>query len=258
MDTSLVQNMITEVCGILNGTTNYILTQMNYHGASFEDALAQARAKGYAEADPSADVDGIDACRKIAILAALAFGKLISPEDIHTEGIRTITSKDAECAAGAGYAIKLIGRSFSKDGRICAYVCPMLVASADPLFTVNDVFNGIKITGDAVGDVMLYGRGAGRMPTASAVVSDIINILTSSGISYTWERAEKQDMLELEEAVSRHYIRVSESSVLLDGLERIGDGAYITEPMSEKDALELVSNLAHDGCEVEARIRVLD
>lgn len=257
IDTSLVQNDIFEIDGILNGTTNYILTRMNTAGASFDEALAEAREKGYAEANPSADVDGIDACRKIAILAALAFGKLIAPEDIHTEGIRNINSDDVKVAASAGYAIKLIGRTFSSNGNICAYVCPMLVSSCDPLSTVNDVFNGIKINGDAVGEVMLYGRGAGKMPTASAVVSDIINILTGNGVAYSWKRADKSEIQDFESAVSKHYIRVSGENAALSSFEKIGDGAYITDAMSEADAVKLTAKLKENGCEVKARLRVL-
>lgn len=256
IDTSLVQNDIKEISGILNGTTNYILTQMNTAGADFESALKEAQAKGYAEADPSADVDGIDACRKIAILASLAFGKLIPTECIHTEGVRTVARKDVETAAAAGYAIKLIGRTFADNKNICAYVCPMLVKNNDPLSTVNDVFNGIKINGDAVGEVMLYGRGAGKLPTASAVVSDIINILSGSGVSYSWQKAEGSDIIDFDNVVSKQYIRTSSKSALLDGALDIG-GAYITGEMSEAEAEELVKKLNASGADVLARIRIL-
>ena len=257
IDTSLVQNDITEIDGILNGTTNYILTRMNSAGVAFDDALSEAREKGYAEADPSADIDGIDACRKIAILAALAFGKLIEPEKIHTEGIRNLDSTDVKNAASAGYAIKLIGRTFSDNGRICAYVCPMLVPASDPLCTVTDVFNGIKVNGDAVGEVMLYGRGAGKMPTASAVVADIVNILSGSGVDYSWERAKDSDILGFEAVSSRHYIRVTGECGCLSGFEKIADGAYITSEMSEADAALLEKRLEESGVRVEARLRVL-
>ncbi|MBQ7821336.1 MAG: homoserine dehydrogenase [Clostridia bacterium] len=257
IDTSLVQNDIKEIDGILNGTTNYILTRMNTSGAAFDEALAEAREKGYAEANPAADVDGIDACRKIAILAALAFGRLIAPESIHTEGIRSIDSVDVANASDAGYAVKLIGRTFAENDKICAYVCPMLVGASDPLSTVNDVFNGIKINGDAVGEVMLYGRGAGKMPTASAVVSDIINILTGNGVSYSWRRAEEGEITDFSDVVSRQYIRVSGESGLLASYKKAGDGAYITDAMSEADACKLEKALADEGCEIKARIRVL-
>lgn len=256
IDTSLVQNDITEIDGILNGTTNYILTRMNTAGASFEDALAEAREKGYAEANPSADVDGIDACRKIVILAALAFGKLISPDTVHTEGIRNITRDDVANAASAGYAIKLIGRAFSDNGKICAYVCPMLVSNADPLSTVNDVFNGIKINGDSVGEVMLYGRGAGKLPTASAVVSDIINILSGSGISYSWERAEAGAVLPFENVESKHYICI-DKAVAFDAGVKINETAFITEKMTESTFGELINKLEADGARVLSHIRVL-
>ncbi len=255
IDTSLVQNDITEIDGILNGTTNYILTRMNTAGVSFDDALAEAQAKGYAEANPAADVDGIDACRKIVILAALAFGKLIAPETVHTEGIRGIKSEDVENAASAGYAIKLIGRAYSENGKICAYVCPMLVPSSDPLSTVNDVFNGIKINGDSVGEVMLYGRGAGKLPTASAVVSDIINILSQSGVSYSWERAREKEMMAFEEVVSRHYI-LTDKPACVNGT-RINDTAFITEAMSETSVASLISAIEKSGVNVISHLRVL-
>ncbi len=257
IDTSLVQNDITEIDGILNGTTNYILTRMNTAAVPFETALAEAREKGYAEADPSADIDGIDACRKIAILAALAFGQLISPEKIYTEGIGGIDSTDVANAASCGYAVKLIGRTYSEDSKICAYVCPMLVASSDPLSTVNDVFNGIKINGDAVGEVMLYGRGAGKMPTASAVVSDIINILTDNGVDYSWKAAADGDILDFSAAVSRHYIRTDGESALLEGALKVGEFAYITDKMSEAEARLLEKKLLDSAVNVKARIRVL-
>ena len=257
IDTSLVQNDITEIDGILNGTTNYILTRMNSAGVAFDDALAEAREKGYAEADPSADIDGIDACRKIAILAALAFGKLIECDKIHTEGIRSLDSTDVANASSAGYAIKLIGRTFSESGKICAYVCPMLVSASDPLYTVNDVFNGIKVNGDAVGEVMLYGRGAGKMPTASAVVSDIVNILSANGVDYSWDRAKDVEVLDFESVSSRQYIRVTGKCECLSGFERIADGAYITNEMSEADALALEKRLGERGVKVEARLRML-
>ncbi len=257
IDTSLVQNDIKEISGILNGTTNYILTQMNTVGADFDSALKEAQAKGYAEANPSADVDGIDACRKIAILASLAFGKLIPTEAIHTEGIRSIAREDVENAAAAGYAIKLIGRTFADNKNICAYVCPMLVKNNDPLSTVNDVFNGIKINGDAVGEVMLYGRGAGKLPTASAVVSDIINILSGSGVSYSWQRADECDIIAFEKVVSKQYIRTTAKCDLLDGALEIGGGAYITGEMSEAGAEELVKKIEASGIDVLSRIRIL-
>ena len=162
----LSANQIEEIVGILNGTTNYILTRMVKGGVSFADALKEAQSKGYAEADPTADVEGIDAGRKICILSDLAWGKEVLPQSISMEGISAIHLQDVDIAAKAGYRIKLLGRALRlPDGRQTAYVAPHLVPESCPIAVVDDVFNGIMIRGNAVGDVMFYGRGAGDLPT---------------------------------------------------------------------------------------------
>jgi len=172
----LAANHICEVAGILNGTTNFILTRMIEDGTAFADALAQAQELGYAEADPTADVEGHDACRKLCILATLAYGKHVYPEQVHTEGITKITAEDVEYAAAFKHNIKLLGRAQQlDDGRISLVVAPMLVPRSHMIAHVKDVYNAVLIRGDAVGDVMFHGRGAGSMPTASAVVADIID-----------------------------------------------------------------------------------
>jgi len=178
----LAANELTEVDGILNGTTNYILTQMIQASKSFEEALAEAQQKGYAERNPAADVEGIDSCRKICILSALAFGKLFSPHGVHTEGITAITGEDVANAEAYGGVIKLIGRTGLVDpsdpaSGVFMLVAPHVIPHDNPLSGVDDVFNSILVRGNAVGDVMFYGRGAGNLPTASAVVSDIIDII---------------------------------------------------------------------------------
>ena len=173
----LAGNELSEVRGILNGTTNYILTRMIRAGLSFEQALKEAQDNGYAERDPSADIEGHDACRKICILAALCFGRHIYPDQVPTQGITAITLADVDYANSCGYKIKLLGRALRMEGgKVCADVAPHLVSSENPLAGVEDVFNAISATGNAVGDVMFYGRGAGKLPTASAVVGDIIDI----------------------------------------------------------------------------------
>lgn len=173
----LVANEITEVRGILNGTTNYILTRMIRAGLSFEQALSEAQANGYAERDPSADIEGHDACRKICILAALCFGQHVYPDQVSAQGITAVTLSDVAYAASCNCKIKLLGRALRLEGgKVCAYVAPHLVRSDDPLAGVEDVFNAICVTGNAVGDVMFYGRGAGKLPTASAVVADVVDI----------------------------------------------------------------------------------
>ena len=172
----LAANEVQEIYGILNGTTNYILTRMIKAGLPFEAALKEAQDNGYAERDPSADIEGHDACRKICILSAIAFGRHVYPEQVPTEGITKITLADVDYADAAGKKIKLLGRAVrNEDGTISAYVAPHLVDQSDPLAGVEDVFNAITVRGDAVGDVMFYGRGAGKLPTASAVVADVID-----------------------------------------------------------------------------------
>jgi len=172
----MAANEIDEIMGILNGTTNFILTKMISENMSFEDALKMAQELGYAEKDPTADVGGHDTCRKVCILAALAFGKHVYPEHIYTEGIENLNLCDAQYASSADYAIKLIGRvARAQDNRITATVYPALVSSDSQLSSVNDVFNAVLVRGDATGDVLFYGKGAGKLPTASAVVADIID-----------------------------------------------------------------------------------
>ena len=171
----LSANSVCAIDGILNGTTNYILTKMKNEGSAFVEALAEAQKKGYAEANPTADVEGIDAARKVVILAALAFGKLISPDKIYREGISGITTEDFDIAKQLGYSIKLIAHTERVGDKILAMVSPRLVATSNPLHSVEDVFNGIMVDTDMLGTAMFYGRGAGKLPTASAVVSDIID-----------------------------------------------------------------------------------
>ena len=172
----LAANELLEVYGILNGTTNYILTRMIRAGLPFETALKEAQDNGYAERDPSADIEGHDACRKICILSAIAFGRHVYPEQVPTEGITKITLADVDYADAAGKKIKLLGRAIKNpDGTVTAYVAPHLVDQSDPLAGVEDVFNAITVKGDAIGDVMFYGRGAGKLPTASAGVADVID-----------------------------------------------------------------------------------
>jgi len=194
----LAANRFSRIAGILNGTTNYILTKMIYDQRSFDQALSQAQQLGYAEKDPSADVDGHDATRKLCILGSLAFGKHIYPEYVHCSGIREITLDDVEYAERAGYAIKLIGLIENTESGIVATVCPRLVSVNNPLSSVNDVYNAIMVTGDAVGDCLFYGRGAGKFPTASAVVGDIIDAAKHEGkdiVSLNWEESESNDFI---------------------------------------------------------------
>ena len=172
----LAANEIEEIAGILNGTTNYILTRMIRAGLSFDAALKEAQQNGYAEQDPTADIEGHDACRKICILSSLSFGRHVYPSQVPTEGITGVTLADVAYADACGKKIKLLGRAIRRpDGKVCAFVAPHLVDVENPLSGVEDVFNAIAVKGNAIGDVMFYGRGAGKLPTASAVVADVID-----------------------------------------------------------------------------------
>ena len=201
---------VVEVSGILNGTTNYILTKMTQEGLDFDSVLKDAQDKGFAERNPEADIEGYDACRKIAILSSLAFGAQVDFEDIHTEGISKITDKDIEYAKSMGKAIKLIGSAKNEDGKISAMVAPMLVGPESSLYAVNDVFNAITVTGNTLSDVMFYGKGAGKLPTASAVVSDIIEEAKNldRNIRIVWEK-EKINLSAFEDINNRFFVRLS-------------------------------------------------
>ena len=266
MQNCLAGNEFSEVRGILNGTTNYILTQMIQSGCSFEQALLQAQNNGYAERDPSSDVDGHDACRKICILAAIAFGEHVYPHQVPTEGIRGITLADVAYAESAGYHIKLLGRASHSDGKVCAFVAPHLVAGNNPLSGVEGVFNAVSITGDMVGDVMFYGPGAGKLPTASAVVGDVIDLaknLTQSRLN-AWGAGSEDMMMSPDIIVSQWYLRANvsmenarntlgEISPLARGGAPVSESAFLTSAMNEKTLREKLV-----GMDVKSLIRVLD
>ncbi len=175
LDQCLSANRVSEIAGILNGTTNFMLTKMIDDGMEFADALSLAQQLGYAERDPSADVDGLDACRKICILASLAFGKHVYPDAVKTEGIRDVSLTDVQYAEKLGGVIKLIGKAVKADDQVYCSVAPRVVLGDNLLSGVKDVFNAVMVKGDAVGDVVFYGKGAGKLPTASAVVADVID-----------------------------------------------------------------------------------
>jgi len=191
LEDSLAANEITEIYGIVNGTSNYILTSMK-NGKTFEEALADAQAKGYAEKDPTADIEGHDSCRKICILAAMVFGVLFDPSMVPTRGISSVTLEQVEKAENDGYSVKLIARAVkTSDGKISLSVAPTKVKKSNPLAGIEGVYNGIIVSGNSVGDVMFYGQGAGSLPTASAVVADIIHIASHSNkqnVTLNWIR----------------------------------------------------------------------
>lgn len=210
LKSSIAPDIVEQISGILNGTTNYILTEMTENGTDFETVLKDAQAKGYAEKDPTADIEGHDACRKIAILASLAYGHQVDFEDIYTEGITKITNRDINYAGKLGAKIKLVASGKIQDGKICAMVAPGLVTATNPLYSVDGVFNAILVRGNMAGDIMFYGQGAGKLATASAVVSDIMEAAKHPGINIKtiWDD-KKMELVPFEESVSKFFVRVS-------------------------------------------------
>ena len=206
---SLAPDEILEISGILNGTTNYILTEMTDKGADFDSVLKEAQDKGYAEKDPTADIEGHDACRKIAILTSLAYGKQLDFEDIYTEGITKITDRDINYAKKLGAKVKIFGSSKKVGDKVAAMVAPKLITSSHPLYSVDGVFNAILVKGNMVGDVMFYGQGAGKLATASAVVSDVIDEAKHVNINMRtlWD-AQKLDLMPLSEVPAKFFVRV--------------------------------------------------
>lgn len=241
MMTDLASNKINSINGILNGTTNYILTAMRDDGKSFADALGEAQRLGYAEANPAADVEGKDAARKTVILGAIASGKLVSPEAISTEGITNIALCDVELAQTLGYSIKLIGHAEDRDGKLLAFVSPMAVPESNPLARIDGVFNGILVNANMVGDVMFYGPGAGKLPTASAVVADIVDVIAKRDVPVTpvgWVSAKAEDIAPLDDYVCPRLVIVDgECDNALATLD--GKSAYFTAPISETEARKI-------------------
>lgn len=212
----LAANDLYEVYGILNGTTNFILTKMIKEDMDFESALKLAQQLGYAEKDPTADVDGFDACRKICILASISFGKHVYPNQVSTEGIRNITLEDVRFAHKAGAVIKLIGHAMlMEDGKVTVAVYPALVPVDHQLANVDDVFNAIMVRGDAIGDVLFYGRGAGKLPTASAVVADVIDCVKhlQARKYLSWEDGSDDYVTPLEGVKTKLYVRAEVADV---------------------------------------------
>lgn len=205
----IAANNITEIAGILNGTTNYILTKMFGENQSFETALKTAQELGYAEKDPTADVDGIDACRKIAILMSLATGKKVDSEEIYTKGIRNLTEEDVAYAAALNCTIKLVGMGSIENGKVSASVSPMLIEKSCPLSGVEDVFNAVMVRGNMCGTLMFYGRGAGKLPTASAVVGDIVDIVRNPGFrkEFAW-KGSNEKLLSCGSGKAKYFVRI--------------------------------------------------
>lgn len=253
----MAANRIDEVYGILNGTTNYILSRMVRTGAFFSDALREAQAKGYAEADPTADVEGIDAGRKICILADLAFGYQVDPAVVPMEGISRLSLRDVKIAQRAGYRIKLLGRAVRMPGGgRTAYVAPHLIPEDNPIANVEDVFNAVMIRGNATGDVMFYGKGAGELPTASACVADVMECLQASPrreeIGWAVDTAGFVDPAQL---CTRYYFRIEGSLTdaamafgQVEVLSEDGETAFLTDAISGQDAADQSQRLNVLAC----------
>ena len=257
----LAANAVSEIFGILNGTTNYILTKMIQEGLSFDTALKQAQEKGYAEADPTADVEGHDACRKISILASLNCGRHISPETVPTVGITGITDRDVALAAAAGMKIKLLGRTVrDESGSVYAYVSPHLIPEGNLIAGVDDVFNAVVVRGNAVGEVLFYGPGAGKLPTASAVAADIVDAVRHQDQrqKLEWIPAGNFRLQDAGELPMRWFLRTSEPpekvTAVFGNAELITDPAFpgeialLTEAMGKKQLDEMCSEITVGNC----------
>ena len=267
----LAGNDITAIAGILNGTTNFILTKMITDNMAFSDALAMAQKLGYAEKDPTADIEGFDACRKVCILSSLAFGKHVYPEWVHCEGITKLTLEDISYADSWGGAVKLIGSvKRCEDGKILPMVRPAFVCYGNQLSNVDDVFNGIMVYGDGFDQVMFYGRGAGKLPTASAVLGDIIEASKLSGtdLAQSWEDSTDDSFIEnyLDDTVQM-YVRVvgaseDEINALFGEVEYLerenqpaDEKAFVTPALKEREIDEKLEKLNKN---VLGTVRVLD
>ena len=264
LNSSLTADEIQEITGILNGTTNYMLSKMTFEGLEFDDVLKDAQSRGYAEADPTADIEGYDACRKIAILTSLVCGQQVDFEEIYTEGITKITAADIRYAKAMGRAIKLLATSRKTEEGYCAMVAPFMLAQGHPLYNVNDVFNAIFVHGNVLGDAMFYGSGAGKLPTASAVVADIVDIAKHlhKHILISWS-SRKLDLVDYKQAESRFFVRTTKEKeeiqkafgnvefVEAEGIS--GETGFLTEVMAEEAFAQKASVLG----DILQRIRVV-
>ena len=269
LNSSLTADRIDEVTGILNGTTNYMLTKMFFESADYDEVLKEAQEKGYAERNPEADVEGHDACRKIAILTSLIAGQHVDFETIHTEGITKITTEDMKYAKTMDMAIKLLASSKREGESFSAIVAPMLLSKNHPLCNVNDVFNAIFVRGNMLGDAMFYGSGAGKLPTASAVVADVVDAAKHlhRTVVTRWE-SNTLELVPNADAKRRFFVRIhGEESVLKSRVDEVfgqvefvkaddveGEFAVITGEMTEAE----YAQKAEEMPEVVKMIRMAD
>lgn len=263
----LAGNEITKIAGILNGTTNFILGKMINEQMDFKDALKMAQELGYAERNPAADVEGFDACRKICILSSLTYGKHVYPKSVHTQGITEITLEDVQFAKKWGGAVKLIADVKKLDnGKILPVVMPMIVPFTNLIARVDDVFNAVMVSGNGIDKTLFYGRGAGKLPTASAVLGDIIDEVKHNRtvLSQYWEQSENDSFIEdYSQFEARMYFRTSkpvESSIVETYIDNQGSEnyAFVTEKMSIAGAEAVVAQLKSQGIDTLSFIPVLD
>ncbi len=264
LNSSLTADEIEEITGILNGTTNYMLSKMTFEGLEFDDVLKDAQSRGYAEADPTADIEGHDACRKIAILTSLVCGQQVDFEEIYTEGITKITAADIRYAKAMGRVIKLLATSKKTEEGYCAMVAPFLLSQEHPLYNVNDVFNAIFVHGNVLGDAMFYGSGAGKLPTASAVVADIVDIAKHlhKNILISWS-SRKMALTDSRKSESRFFVRCTDAGEevrkLFGNVEFVeaegitGETGFLTGQMTEEEYEQKAAGLKH----ILQRIRVV-
>lgn len=248
LNQSLTADEIYEITGILNGTTNYILTKMSTQGLDFESVLKKAQDKGYAEKNPEADVEGYDACRKIAILSSLAFGMQVDYEDIYTEGITKITDMEMQYAKALDCDIKLLATSKKINHKIYARVTPMMLGSNHPLSNVHGVFNAIYVKGNVIGDVMFYGKGAGKLPTASAVVADIVDVvkhLERNIISF-WS-TEKMTLMNEKDIPTKYFIRINKDKDILSNVEQIFGSVQTVQLEDYNEEIGFITDKATEG-----------
>ena len=248
LHSSLTADEIDEISGILNGTTNYILSKMQAENADFEEVLKEAQEKGYAERNPEADVEGYDACRKIAILSSLAFGNHVNYEEIYTEGITKITVEDMKYASALGMSIKLLATSKKENDKFYAMVSPVLVGTDSPLYSVNDVFNAIFVHGNVLGDAMFYGSGAGKLPTASAVVADVIEAAKypRQSMMTVWSE-EKMVLEDKSERENRFFVRVKGTEALKEELEQTFGEITVIKPEGVEGEFGFVTSVMKEG-----------
>ncbi len=265
MNSALLSEKLTKITGIVNGTTNYMLTKMAGEGASYAEVLKEAQDKGYAEKDPTADVEGHDSGRKIAILSSLMTGMNVVFEDLYCEGISGVTAEDFLYAKKLGRSIKLLAQASDEDGKVLAMVAPFMITSENPLFAVNDVFNAILVHGNCLDDAMFYGRGAGKLPTASAVVSDVIECAKNrnNNLPVIWED-KKAPLADVNDVCRKFFVRIDADkkdkvNELFGKVDMItvpelpSEFAFVTDKICEKDFNEKAEKLG-----IITRIRIED